>query len=156
MKGKSKELDVDFIGGQGPLTKKEEKALDGYLQTSKTKQSKRQSPVKVKRVMKKSIDFYVDPRRMTEEYEKAISDYIKADKLKQGKKTPRKKTVISQLSSTVRSKKKRFELDFNIKSRSFTKIDEKEISDHISAYKAKQSKNKVKSIHTKKTKITRK
>jgi len=36
---KTKELDVDFIGGQEPLTKEEEKALSDYFQAKKAKKS---------------------------------------------------------------------------------------------------------------------
>lgn len=35
MKRKSKELDVDFIGGQGPLTKEEELSISEYIKTQK-------------------------------------------------------------------------------------------------------------------------
>lgn len=35
MKSKQKELDVDFIGGQGPLTKEEEKQISEYLKSKK-------------------------------------------------------------------------------------------------------------------------
>jgi len=35
MKSKSKELDVDFIGGQGPLTKAEEQAISEYIKKQK-------------------------------------------------------------------------------------------------------------------------
>jgi hypothetical protein len=35
MKTKSKELDVDFIGGLGPLTKDEEKAISEFLKARK-------------------------------------------------------------------------------------------------------------------------
>ena len=42
MKTKSKELDVDFIGGQGPLTKEEEKAISAYLRAKKGKGEKKQ------------------------------------------------------------------------------------------------------------------
>ena len=35
MKNKSKELDVDFIGGQGPLTKSEEKAISEFFLAQK-------------------------------------------------------------------------------------------------------------------------
>ena len=38
---KSKELDVDFIGGQGPMTKKEEKAISAYIREQKAKQDKK-------------------------------------------------------------------------------------------------------------------
>ena len=40
MKNKSKELDVDFIGGQGPLTKEEEQAISEYLKAKKLLQKK--------------------------------------------------------------------------------------------------------------------
>lgn len=35
MKNKPKELDVDFIGGQGPLTKDEEISISEYIKTQK-------------------------------------------------------------------------------------------------------------------------
>lgn len=34
---KNKELDVDFLGGQGPLTKEEEQALNDFFKIEKTK-----------------------------------------------------------------------------------------------------------------------
>jgi len=37
MKKKSIELDVDFIGGQRPLTKDEEKIISDYIKTQKLK-----------------------------------------------------------------------------------------------------------------------
>jgi hypothetical protein len=37
MKKDKKELDVDFIGGQGSLTKQEEQAIAKYLQSKKEK-----------------------------------------------------------------------------------------------------------------------
>ncbi|HWY12680.1 MAG TPA: hypothetical protein VN026_15210 [Bacteroidia bacterium] len=36
MKAKKLELDVDFIGGQGPLTAEEEKALSEYFRRKKS------------------------------------------------------------------------------------------------------------------------
>ncbi len=36
MKTKQTELDVDFIGGQGPLTKKEEKAISDFIKKNKS------------------------------------------------------------------------------------------------------------------------
>ena len=42
MKNKSKELDVDFIGGQGPLTKSEEKAISEFIKARKFSQPKTQ------------------------------------------------------------------------------------------------------------------
>lgn len=35
MKTIKKELDIDFIGGHGPLTKKEEKALSDFFKAQK-------------------------------------------------------------------------------------------------------------------------
>jgi len=35
MKRKSVELDVDFIGGQDPMTKEEEKAISEYIKAQK-------------------------------------------------------------------------------------------------------------------------
>ena len=40
MKHKKVELDVDFIGGQGPLTKEEEKALSEFFKEAKLKKGK--------------------------------------------------------------------------------------------------------------------
>jgi hypothetical protein len=41
MKSKLKELDVDFIGGQGPLTKTEELAISEYIKKQKLLKSKK-------------------------------------------------------------------------------------------------------------------
>jgi hypothetical protein len=41
MKAKSKELDVDFIGGQGPLTKEEERQISEYLKSQNLIRSKK-------------------------------------------------------------------------------------------------------------------
>jgi len=45
-----KELDVDFIGGQGPMTKEEEKAISDYFKSQKQKKRrlafKKVSPLK--------------------------------------------------------------------------------------------------------------
>ena len=35
MKNNKNELDVDFIGGEGPLTKEEEKAISEFIKASK-------------------------------------------------------------------------------------------------------------------------
>lgn len=35
MKRKSAELDVDFIGGEGPITKEEEKAISEFIKAQK-------------------------------------------------------------------------------------------------------------------------
>ena len=37
MKNKLKELDVDFIGGQGPMTKEEELAISEFIRADKEK-----------------------------------------------------------------------------------------------------------------------
>lgn len=41
MKRRNKELEVDFIGGMGPLTKEDEKAISDFIQTRKKKQAKK-------------------------------------------------------------------------------------------------------------------
>jgi hypothetical protein len=46
-KKKQKELDVDFIGGQGPLTKDEELAISEFIKSQKLLRSKKQ-PTKTK------------------------------------------------------------------------------------------------------------
>ena len=43
MKNKSTELDVDFIGGQGSLTKDEEKQISEFIKAQKLLKAKRQS-----------------------------------------------------------------------------------------------------------------
>jgi hypothetical protein len=40
MKHRKNELDVDFIGGQEPLTAEEKKALNDYFRTQKAKAGK--------------------------------------------------------------------------------------------------------------------
>jgi len=42
MKSKLKELDVDFIGGQGPLTKEEELAISEFIKNSKEKRKQKE------------------------------------------------------------------------------------------------------------------
>ena len=37
------ELDVDFIGGMGPLTKEEEKAISEFIKASKEKRQKQKA-----------------------------------------------------------------------------------------------------------------
>jgi hypothetical protein len=39
MKQKTKDLNVDFIGGQGPLTHAEEKALSSYFKLKKAERN---------------------------------------------------------------------------------------------------------------------
>ena len=48
MKPNKKELDVDFIGGQEPLTKEEEIAISEYIKTLKEK-NKSFTPKRVKK-----------------------------------------------------------------------------------------------------------
>jgi hypothetical protein len=52
MKRKSKELDVDFIGGQDPMTKVEEKAISEFLKAQKLLKKKKQS--KSKKIIKEA------------------------------------------------------------------------------------------------------
>jgi len=40
MNHSGKELDADFIGGLGPLTKEDEKAISDFLQARKNKKAK--------------------------------------------------------------------------------------------------------------------
>ena len=42
MKRKSIELDVDFIGGENPMTKEEEKAISEYIKAQKLLRAKKQ------------------------------------------------------------------------------------------------------------------
>lgn len=42
MKHKSKELDVDFIGGENPMTKEEEKAISEFIKAQKLLRAKKQ------------------------------------------------------------------------------------------------------------------
>ena len=41
MKNKLTELDVDFIGGQGPLTKQEEQAISEFIKAQKLRRTKK-------------------------------------------------------------------------------------------------------------------
>lgn len=41
-KRKSTELNVDFIGGQGPMTKEEEKAISEFIKAQKLLSAKKQ------------------------------------------------------------------------------------------------------------------
>ncbi len=43
MKRKSTELDVDFIGGQDPMTKEEEKAISEFIKVQKLLKAKKQN-----------------------------------------------------------------------------------------------------------------
>jgi hypothetical protein len=49
MKKKSIELDVDFIGGQGPLTKEEELAISKFIRKDKEKRKLKDQRRKVNR-----------------------------------------------------------------------------------------------------------
>jgi len=53
MKKRKTELDVDFIGGQAPLTEAELRAISEYLKSKKAKSTrikKRSSPSKAKKI----------------------------------------------------------------------------------------------------------
>lgn len=41
MKNKSKELDVDFIGDENPMTKEEEKAISEFIKAQKLRRAKK-------------------------------------------------------------------------------------------------------------------
>lgn len=47
MKNKQKELDVDFIGGSGPLTKEEEKAISEHIKAAKEKLKQKARKTKI-------------------------------------------------------------------------------------------------------------
>ena len=46
MKNKLKELDVDFIGGQEPITKEEEQSISVFIKATKEKKRHRQIAAK--------------------------------------------------------------------------------------------------------------
>ena len=46
MKTRKNELDVDFIGGAGPLTKEEEKRISEVIKALKAKRLNKQSPTR--------------------------------------------------------------------------------------------------------------
>lgn len=57
MKTKQKELDVDFIGGQGPMKKEEELAISEFIRAEKEKrrlQAQRKAKTKTHRSDKQS------------------------------------------------------------------------------------------------------
>lgn len=54
MKNKLKELDVDFIGGQNPLTKEEELAISAFIKKDKEKR-RLQTIRKTKRATQKKV-----------------------------------------------------------------------------------------------------
>ena len=57
MKNKSAELDVDFIGGERPLTKEDEVAISNFIIAQKAKGARKHSPIKrtVKSIRKKIV-----------------------------------------------------------------------------------------------------
>ncbi len=55
MKSKKKELDIDFIGGSGPLTKEEEKRISDIIGRHKTKQKSTYEKTKKKLLAKKKV-----------------------------------------------------------------------------------------------------
>ncbi len=46
MKHRSAELDVDFIGGERPLTKEDEIAISNFIRAQKEKRPRKNSPMK--------------------------------------------------------------------------------------------------------------
>jgi hypothetical protein len=48
MKPNKNELDVDFIGGLGPLTKEEEKAISEFIKASKERRQKQKARQKAR------------------------------------------------------------------------------------------------------------
>lgn len=50
MKRESVELDVDFIGGQNPMTKEVEKAISEFIKAQKLLRSKKQIRSEMKRL----------------------------------------------------------------------------------------------------------
>ncbi|MEJ7643741.1 MAG: hypothetical protein WKF87_04050 [Chryseolinea sp.] len=55
MKTRKKELDVDFIGGSGPLTKEEEKRISDLIKSRKAKQKVTAQKSKTKLTTKKRV-----------------------------------------------------------------------------------------------------
>lgn len=55
MKARKKELDVDFIGGSGPLTKDEEKRISDIIESRKSKQKAAPKKSKTKLTSKKKV-----------------------------------------------------------------------------------------------------
>ena len=55
MKHKLKELDVDFIGGENPMTKEEEKAISEFIKAQKLLRAKQQIRTKKTSRRSKSI-----------------------------------------------------------------------------------------------------
>jgi radical SAM superfamily enzyme YgiQ (UPF0313 family) len=55
MKQNKNELDVDFIGGLGPLTKEEEKAISEFIKASKERRQKQKIQQKARTANKRII-----------------------------------------------------------------------------------------------------
>ena len=55
MKTRKNELDVDFIGGVGSLTKEEEKRISDFIKSRKTKQKLTPQKTRVKVTNKKRV-----------------------------------------------------------------------------------------------------
>ena len=55
MKTRKNELDVDFIGGVGPLTKDEEKRISDFIKTRKIKQKLTYQKTRRKLTTKKRV-----------------------------------------------------------------------------------------------------
>ena len=55
MKAKKIELDVDFIGGQGPLTSTEEKALSDFFKRRRVTSQRGIAEKKIRRVKRSKI-----------------------------------------------------------------------------------------------------
>ena len=66
-KNKSTELDVDFIGGQGPLTKSEEQAISEFIKAQKLLRIKKQVR-KIKTSVKKKLLHNTNNYAMLEKY----------------------------------------------------------------------------------------
>jgi hypothetical protein len=54
MKNKSTELDVDFIGGQGPMTKTEERAISEFIKAQKMLKAKQKIHIEKTKERKKT------------------------------------------------------------------------------------------------------
>jgi hypothetical protein len=55
MKQKSLELDVDFIGGQEPMTHEEEKAISEFIRNYKLQNAEKQTHLKKSKTVKKIL-----------------------------------------------------------------------------------------------------
>ncbi|HEY4290620.1 MAG TPA: hypothetical protein VGN00_26155 [Puia sp.] len=53
MKHSEKELNVDYIGGLGPLTKEDEKAISAFIQAQKLKKDKRKTRLSSRKKVQK-------------------------------------------------------------------------------------------------------